>query len=166
MQHSFFNFLRSALVPVLRADISARAAGNVHFGLIAATAFRTFPDKFAVFIGDDFNFTVVAAILAIVAFGVEFGVHNVVVNVLDNTNNRGDIVLHIRHFYVTYRAAGAQLLEFRFEFKLAERIDRLGNVHVITVGYIVFIGNPLDYAEAFLKRFSEFISGAFKRSAV
>ena len=73
MQHPFFYFLRSALIPVLRADIPAGAARHVHFGLIAVMAVGAFPYEFAVVVGLYLNFAVVTADLTIVALGVEFG---------------------------------------------------------------------------------------------
>ena len=87
MQYPFLNFLRSSLVPELCANVTAGASGNVHFVLIAIITFRTAPNKFAVFLFN-LNFAVVSANLTMVAFGVEFGIHNVIVNKLHNAYYR------------------------------------------------------------------------------
>ena len=48
MKHSFLNFLSSALVPILCADIATGTSCNVHLCLIAIAAMRTFPNELAV----------------------------------------------------------------------------------------------------------------------
>ena len=98
MQNSVFYFLRSALIPELRADISASTPCDVHFGLIAVMAVRTFPHEFPVVVGDDLNFSVVAADLTIIALGVKLGIHDVFVNILHERENGFDIVLHVGNF--------------------------------------------------------------------
>ena len=65
MQHSFLNLLRPALVPELRADISARTSCNVHLVLVGVSALRAYPDELAVFFFY-LNLTVVTADLTVV----------------------------------------------------------------------------------------------------
>ena len=105
MQNPLFDFLRSALIPELSAYISACAASDVHLGLIAIMAVGAFPYEFAVGIGDYPHFAVVPADLTIIALGVEFRVHYVLVNVLHQFEYGRNVILHVRHFDVTYRAA-------------------------------------------------------------
>ena len=52
------------------------------------------------------------------------------------------------------------------ERKLCERIDRLGNVYVVGVGDVIFIGNTLNDTEAVLQTLSKLVGSALKRSAV
>lgn len=48
MKHSFLNFLSSALIPILRANVSAGTSCDVHLGLITVAAMGTFPHELAV----------------------------------------------------------------------------------------------------------------------
>jgi hypothetical protein len=82
MQYTLFDFLRASLVPVLCADIAARSARDIHRGLITVAAVRAFPDKLSVIISLYLDLARVAALLAEVALRIEFGIHDVVVDVL------------------------------------------------------------------------------------
>ena len=99
--------------------------------------------------------------LAMVALGIELGVHNVVVDEFHNSEHSVDIVLHIGHLDVRDCVAGRELLELSLKRKLCERIDRLGNVYVVGVGDVIFIGNTLNDTEAVLH-----VGSALNRSAV
>lgn len=83
MSDAFFDFLGAALIPELGADVSAGTTGNVHGFLVGVAAVRAAPDQLVAFVFDDFNFAFVAALLAIVRFGVQFSIHDVIVNMLD-----------------------------------------------------------------------------------
>ena len=166
MKHSFLNFLSSALIPILRANVSAGTSCDVHLGLITVAAMGTFPHELAVGIIRYFNLAVKTADLAIVALGIELGVHNVVIDELHNSEHSVDIVLHIGHLDVRDCVAGRELLELSLERKLCERIDRLGNVYVVGVGDVIFIGNTLNDTEAVLQTLSKLVGSALKRSAV
>ena len=83
MQNAFFYFLRSSLIPILSADVAASATRNVHRALVAVLAVRTFPNEFSVGIVYNLDLTCEAALLAAVAFRVEFGIHDVFINVLE-----------------------------------------------------------------------------------
>ena len=108
----------------------------------------------------------VAADLTVVALGVELSVHNVLIDKLHYSEYGVDIVLHVGNLYVRDRATGRKLLELRLERKLCERIDRLGNVYVVGVGDVIFIGNTLNDTEAVLQTLSKLVGSALKRSAV
>ena len=112
MQNTLFYFLRSALIPKLRADISAGAACNIHFCLIGVAAVGAAPNQFAVGILLNLNFAVKAAFLAEIAFGVQFGIHYVVINELHNRKHGFNVILHIGYFNVRNRTAGRKRLEF------------------------------------------------------
>lgn len=73
MQHSFLDFLSSALIPILRTDVATGTAGNIHLVLIPVAALRAFPDQLAVIVLD-LNLAVKAADLAVVRLGVQFGI--------------------------------------------------------------------------------------------
>ena len=166
MKHSFLNFLSSALIPILRANVFAGTSCDVHLGLITVAAMGTFPHELAVGIIRYLDLTVKTADLAIVALGIELGVHNVVVDEFHNSEHSVDIVLHIGHLDVRDCAAGRALLELSLEGKLCKSVNGLGNVHVIGISDIVSVGSAANYAEAVLKALSELVRSAFKRSAV
>ena len=53
VKDSLLNFLCSALVPELCADITAGAAGYIEFILVAVAAVGAFPNEFSVLVLDD-----------------------------------------------------------------------------------------------------------------
>ena len=150
MEDSVLDFLRSALIPELRPDIAAGAPCDIHLRLIAVAAVGAFPHQLARFVRDDLYFAVIAADLTEIALGVEFRVHDIIVNKFHYGKNGGNVVLHIRDFHITDGAAGRKLLKLAFEFKLRESVYRLADVHVIAIGDIVLIRDALDDAEALL----------------
>ena len=158
MQHAVLDLLGAALVPELGPDIAAGAAGHVHLILIGVAALGAFPDELAVLL-HDLNLAVPAADLAIVAFGVQLGVDDVVIDELHHLQHGGDVVLHVRNLHIADGAAGGQVLELGLEFQLGEGVDLLGDVHMIAVGDIALVGDALDDAEALLQALGELIGG-------
>ena len=148
MKNSVLDLLRSSLIPILRSDITAGTARDVHPRLIAVLAIRAFPNKLSVLILRDLYLTVITANLAIIALCIQLGIHNIVVDELHNAEHRIDIVLHIRHLNVGDRASGGERLELRLEGKLVECVHRLCHVNVIGIGDIRSVGHALDYSEA------------------
>lgn len=165
MHHSFFYFLRSALVPELGTDVTARAAGDVKLGLIAVAAVGAFPHELAVVLYD-LNLAVETALLAVVGLGVELCVHYIVVNELHDAEHGLEVVLHIGHLDVRDRAAGRQLLELAFEREFAERVDGFCYVNMIAVRDIALVRHAGDNAETLLQALGEFIRRGFERRAV
>ncbi len=53
MHYAVFDFLRSALIPELGADVAAGPAGHIHLVLIVVFALGTLPNQLAVLIGDN-----------------------------------------------------------------------------------------------------------------
>ena len=140
MKHAFLYFLRSALVPELRADITAGTARDVEFALIAIAAIRALPNEFTV-VFDNLYLAVETALLAIVGLRIELGIHYVVVYEFHYAEHRFEIVLHIGHFDVRYRAAGRQRLELALYRKLIESVYLFRNVYMIAVGNVALVGN-------------------------
>ena len=122
MQYAVLDLLGTALIPELSTDISTGSSGNVHLVLIQVSAVGASPDEFAVFVADDLDLAVKATHLAIVALGVKFGVHDVIVDEAHNVHNSIQVVLHIGHLDVTDGTAGRQSLEFGFQSQLAINI--------------------------------------------
>ena len=71
VHYTVADFLRATLIPELGTDVSAGAASNVQFILIAVAAVGAFPHQLAV-IFYDLDFAVIAANLTIIALGVQF----------------------------------------------------------------------------------------------
>ena len=81
MEHALFDLLRSTLIPILGTDIAAGTACHVHLGLVGVAAVRAFPDQLAVIL-NDLDLAVKAALLALIGFGIQLGIHDIVVNEL------------------------------------------------------------------------------------
>src|SRR5574344_521985 len=111
MQYTLFDFLRAPLIPVLCADVAACSARDIHCCLIAVAAVRTFPDEFSVIISLYLNLARVAALLAEIALRIEFGIHDVVVDMSEQRHYRRKIVFHVRYFDIAHSASGRKLLE-------------------------------------------------------
>ena len=165
MQDTVLDLLRAALIPELRADVAAGAAGNVQLVLVAVAALGALPDQLAVVL-DDLDLAVVAAALAVVGFGVQFGVHDVVIDELKHAHDCFQIVLHVGHFHVADGAARRQLLEIALELQLGESVDRLRHMDMIAVGDIVFVGDARDKAEPLLQTLGELVGRGLQRRAV
>ena len=150
MQHAVADFLRPSLVPELGSDIAAGTACNRHLVLVTVAAVRALPDQLTCLILDDFDLTVIAAALAVIALGIQLCIHDVLIDELHDRQDCRDILLHVRHFHIADRAARRQLLEIRLKFQLAEGIDLLTDVNMIAVGNVVLIGYARNNTEAFL----------------
>ena len=166
MHNPLFNLLGSSLVPELGSDVAAGSSGHVHLVLVFVAAVRTYPDEFAMFVALDLDFSVVAADLTVIALGIELCVHDIVINVFHDCQNRLDVVLHIRHFHIADSSSRGQFLELSLEGQLVEGVDRLCDMYVIAVGNIVLICHARNDAETLLQAFGKLISGGFQRSAV
>ena len=127
MQHSVLDFLCSALVPELGADVAAGPAGHVHLVLVPVVAVGALPHQLAVVL-HDLDLAVKAADLAVIALGVQLGVHDVVVDELHEAQYGREVVLHIGHFHIADGAAGGEGLELGLEGQLGEGVDLLGDV--------------------------------------
>lgn len=101
MQHAVLDLLCSALVPELGPDISTCPAGYVHLVLILVPAVGAFPHEFSFLVLHDLDLAVKAAAFAVVALGVKLRVHDVLINMLHDSQHRRDIILHVGNFHIT-----------------------------------------------------------------
>ena len=113
-----------------------------------------------------FNFPVKPAFMTIIKFRIELGVADTVVNVFDHRQNRRHIMRHVRNFGVADAAAGRFILKFRFEGKFIKHVDRLADVHMITVRIIPLIRNILNVSETGAVLLAKTMGQAFCRRAV
>ena len=165
MEHAVPDLGRAALVPELGADIAAGAAGNVQLALVAVVAVGALPDQLAVVL-DDLDLAVVAAHLAVIALGVELGIHDVVIDELHHLDDGFQIVLHVGHFHIADGAARGQTLEFALELQLGEGINLLAHMDMVAVGDVVAVGDAGHDAEPFLQALGELVGGGLQRRAV
>ena len=165
MKYPVLDFLRSALIPELRSDITARSARHVHLGLVAVVAVRALPKKLPVLFRDQ-DLPIVSAYLTEIALRVKFGVHNIVINILYYRQYGGNIILHIGNFHIRNCAARRKLLELALEFQLRKRVDLFRYMHVVAVCDIIFIGYTGNDTESALQTLRKFIGRTFKRRSV
>ena len=85
--------------PELSSDISARTTRYIELFLVAITTMRAFPHQLTIVL-DNLDFPVETAYLTVVALGVEFGIHDVIVDKLHYTTNSLQVVLHVGNLYV------------------------------------------------------------------
>ena len=115
MQYAIFDLLSTTLIPVLSTDVATGTTSYIHSILIVVAAVGAFPDQLAVLIGNDLNLAVKTTLLAVITLGIQLSVHDIVVNVAQQSQHRRDIVLHIRHFHVADSTTGRQSLELRLD---------------------------------------------------
>lgn len=166
MQDAVLDFLCTALIPELGADISTGSTGNMHLALVAVAAIGAFPNEFAGFVFYDFDFAGITAILAKVALGVELRVDDRVVDMLHDRKNRRDVILHVRDLNITHGSTWRKLLELSFLGQFIEGVDLFPDVDVIGIGNVIMVGNSGDDAKALLKALGEFVGRGLKRSAI
>ena len=147
MQHSVLDLGGAALIPELGADVAAGAAGNVQLVLVTVVAFGALPDQLAVLL-HNLNLAVIAADLAVIALGVQLGIHNVLIDELHHLDDGLEVVLHIGHLDIADGTARGQTLEITLKFQLGEGVNLLRHVDVVGVRDIVAVGNARHNAKS------------------
>lgn len=165
MQHAVLDLGGAALVPELGADVTAGTAGHVQLVLVTVVAVRALPHQLAVIL-HDLDLAVETADLAVIALGVQLGVHDVLVDELHDPDDRSQIILHVGHFHIADSAARRQTLEVALKFQLGESVDVFGHMDVVGVGDIVAVGDAGYDAEALLQALGKLVGGGFQRGAV
>ena len=165
MQHSVLDLGSSALVPELGADVAAGAAGDVQFVLVAVVALGAFPDQLAV-LRHDLYLAVVAADLAVVTLGVQFGVHDVLVDELHDLDNGLEVVLHVGHLHIADGTARGELLEVALELQLREGVDLLGHVDMVGVRDIIAVRDARHKPKTLLQALGKLVGRGLQRRAV
>ena len=96
MQYSALYLSRLTGVPEILAEVAARPARNAELRLILVAALRTFPFKIVVYL----NLAVKAAYVTEIGLCIELTVLNMVIDILYEHFKSGQVVLHIRDFYI------------------------------------------------------------------
>lgn len=153
------NFVCTTEISQICSDVSTGSSRDVELGVISAAAVRAVPFHVLV----KLHLAVVAAVLAIVGLRVELGVHDVVIDELDDFHHRSHVAREARRLHVADRASGRQSLEFRFLGDLVERGDLLEHRHMVGIrDVIAILAVKLDedvVAESLLEAFRELICG-------
>ena len=126
---------------------------------------RALPHQLAVVL-HNLDLTVEAALLAVIALGVQLRVHDVVVNVLHDADDGLEVVLHVGHLDVGDGTARGQALELALELELVERVDLLGHMDVVAVGDVALVRHAGDDAEAALQALGELVGGGLEWGTV
>lgn len=113
MQYSCLDFLSLTHVPEVLAEVAAGTACYVHFALVLIVADGALP--FVVVVYD--NFAVEAANVAVIRFGVEFGVLDIVVDKAHDVLHRSKVLAHIGNFDVRDCTARRNFLELAFKLE-------------------------------------------------
>ena len=115
MKYSITDLLSTTLVPELATKVPTRSAYHTHLGLVGVSALRAAPVQFGIFVFVYFDFAIESADLTIVGLGIQFSIHDILIDILHNGQYSIQIVLHIGNFYIANSATRRKLLEFRFE---------------------------------------------------
>ena len=165
MHYSIHDFLSATGIPPLTTNVAARTTRDVHFRLVGVAAVGALPDELTVFLLN-LDFSIPAADLAVVGLRIDFSIHDGVVDILNQRDDRLQIVLQIRYFDVADSAAGRELLELGLELELGEGIDMLAHIDVVAVGDITVVGDAGDDAETTLQVLCELVGRRLHRGAV
>ena len=111
MQHSLLDLLRPPLIPELRSDIAAGTSCHIQLVLVSFAAVRALPLQLAVLCCHDLDLSGVTAHLAVITLCVQLSIHDIIVNKPHYLKHCRYVVLHIRHFHITDRAACREGLE-------------------------------------------------------
>ena len=149
MEHPLLDLLGAALVPELGADVTAGAPGHVELALLTVAALGALPHQLAVVLHDP-DLPVKAAHLAVVALGVQLGVHDVVVDEAHDLEHGLQVLLHVGHLHIADGAAGGEVLELGLEFQLVKGVDILSDMDMVAVGDVALVSDALDDAERML----------------
>lgn len=150
MQYPVLDLLSAALVPILCSDISAGTACNIHFALIRISALGADPNQLSVIFAD-FDLTIEATCLTVVALGVQFRIHDMIIDILHDFQNGINILLHIGYFHITDGTAGAKLLEFRFKGQLREGVNFFAHMDMVRISDVTLVCDTRDNTKTLLQ---------------
>ena len=150
MKDTLFDLLCSSLIPELGSDITTGSARYTHHILVTVATVRALPYQFSVFVFYDLDFAGISTFHTVIALGIEFCIHDVVIDILHDGKYCIDIVLHVWHFHIADRSSRRQLLELGFKFQFVKGIDVFGHMYMIAVCNVVFISYARNHTKTFL----------------
>ena len=92
MQHPFFYLPGSSLRPEGTSDITTSTPSYIHLSLVTIATLRAFPQEFAILL-HNLYLAIKTTDLAVIRFCIQFSVHDVIVDKLDDRQHRWDIIL-------------------------------------------------------------------------
>ena len=101
VKNTGFDFFGLTYIPEILAQISAGSSCNIHPVVVLVVTLRAFPLKIIV----DKNLSVITAYLTVIGFGVELGVLDIVVNILNKFLKCRQIMSEIRYLNIGYCTA-------------------------------------------------------------
>ena len=157
-----FDLFGFADIPELLTQVPAGPADDIHRALIFVVAVGTLP--LAIIIDDDF--AIKTAYLAVVAFGVELGILDVVVDKLYDFLQSFQILVHVGDLRIGDAAATGDGLELIFKYQLGKSINVLPYIHMVAVGVIPLVCHIGDVAKTLPIDSSKPVAQAFGRGSI
>lgn len=137
MKNSCLDLLGLAGIPEVLSQITAGSSGDIHFRMIFVVTLRALPFHIII----DHDLTVIATDVAIIGFGVELTVLDIIVNKTDDFLDGFHIIGQVRYFHVRDSSAQRLILELTLDLELGESVDLLPNIHMIGICVISLIGD-------------------------
>ena len=153
--------MSSSLIPKVGSDVTASSPSYIHFALVTVSTNRAFPYKLSI-VFNHFYLSIKTTDMTIIAARIKLGIHDVVVNITNDRENRRDVMGHIRHFHIADCTARTECLEFGFKRQLCKSVYRLSNMNVVAVSNIILVCDSLDDAETFLQALGKLVCSAFQ----
>ena len=160
------HFLGLADVPPLLAQVAAGTAYHREPVTVAVVALGALPDGVALLVVHDLDLTIEAALMAVVALGVELCVHDVVVDKLHHGLDGFRVVGHVGDLHIGDLAAAGDGLELGLKRQLVEGVDGLPHVDMIAVGVVALVRDIGHLTELLLVDLGEPVAQALGGSAV
>lgn len=137
MKNSCLDLLGLAGIPEVLSKITAGSSGDIHFRMILVVTLRALPFHIII----DHDLTVIATDVAIIGFGVELTVLDIIVNKTDHFLDGFHIIRQIRYLHIRDRASQRFILEFTLDLKFGKCVDLLPYIHMIRICIVSFIGD-------------------------
>lgn len=137
MKNSCLDLLGLAGIPEVLSQITAGSSGDIHFRMILVVTLRALPFHIII----DHDLTIIATDVAIIGFGVELTVLDIIVNKTDDFLDGFHIIGQVRYFHVRDSSAQRLILELTLDLELGESVDLLPDIHMIGICVISLIGD-------------------------
>lgn len=140
MKNSCLDLLGLAGIPEVLSQIAAGSSGDIHLRMILVMTLGTFPLHVII----DHDLTIIATYLAIIGFGIELSVLDIVIDEADHFLDGFHIIGQVRHFHIRDSSAQRLILELTLDLKFCKCVDFLPYIHMIRICIVSFIGDIGD----------------------